>query len=186
MLSAIETYMLIEAFRIAYAHAEGPLPNIQPTWGWGLDFFLSQFAPRYSPFIYFANFWLELRELFWQNSLEEPLSEVSSTVLRKDILELLSLHAHLPIHVSYHGSLSQAYDPTTKRMFPSTFITFSRTDFLHPQVVSNIGSLGLKLREGFDSKRRPRVSWTSSQYLQQHRERHAEYLQFLAEEPNSS
>lgn len=101
------------------------------------------------------------------------------------MLELLSLHAHLPIHISYHGSLTQAYDMATNQMFPTTHVTFSRTDFLHPQIVSNLGSIGLKLREGFDAKRRPRTSWKSSTYLQQHQERHAAYLQFLADDSSS-
>ena len=67
-------------------------------------------------------------------------------------------------------------------MYPTTHITFSRTDFLHPHVVSNLGTIGLKLREGFDAKRRPRTPWTSAAYMQQHRERHAAYLDFLANE----
>ena len=174
--------MLMIAFKQGFAHLEGPLPNLLPTWGWGLDFFLSQLSPRYSPFIPYANFWVELCNCFWASSLQEPLTPVISEVLRKDLAELLSLHTFLPIHISYHGSLTTAFSEVTRLMCPTTHITVSRTDFSHPHVVSNLGTIGLKLREGFDAKRRPRRPWTSTTYMQQHRERHAAYLEFLANE----
>ena len=186
LLNAVEIYMLMEAFRQAYAHVEGPFPNISHTWGWGIDFFLSQLAPRYSPFIMYPTFWLELQHKFWDYSLSAPLACVLSNTLRKDLIELLSLHANLPVHISYHGTLTRAYDGRARQMVSSAFITFSRTDFAHPLVISNLGTLGLKLREGFDAKQRPRVKWTSREYLAQHRERHAAYLQFLEDEATSA
>ena len=186
MLNAVEIYMLMEAFRLSFAHVEGPLPNIFHTWGWGIDLFLSQLAPRYSPFIAYSNFWLELIRKFWYHSLSEPLAEVISETLRKDLLELISLHANLPVDISYHGTLTTAYNDETHCMVPRAHITFSRTDFSHPQVISNLGTIGLKLREGYDAKRRPRSQWTKSSYLKQHKERHAEYLRFIADEPGSS
>ena len=186
LLNAIEIRMLMEAFKFAYAHIEGPLPDILPTWGWGLDFFLSQLSPRYSPLRLYATFWFELISLFWQASLSEPLPDVISGVLQKDLLELLSLHAQTPVHISYHGSITQAYAPARNDMVPSSLISFSRTDFTHPQVVSNFGTIGLKLREGYDAKRRPRVPWSTAAYLQKHRELHADYLRFLDETACSS
>ena len=186
LLNAVEIYMLMEAFRLSFAHVEGPLPDILHTWGWGIDLFLSQLAPRYSPFIAFSNFWFELACKFWYQSLSEPLTVVVSETLKKDLLELLSLHANLPVHISYHGSLTTAYKEETRSMVPSAHITFSRTDFTHPQVISNLGTIGLKLREGYDAKQRPRPLWTKSSYLKQHQERHAEYLRFIADEPMPS
>ena len=86
-------------------------------------------------------------------------------VLKRDIAHILLSYAGLQISVSTARVYTVAAIGDPVILTPSCLILTSRTDFLSPITRLNIEHLGLRLRETFDAKRRPRTPWSHDHYL---------------------
>ena len=89
------------------------------------------------------------------------------------------------INSGFHAGISQLYVNATIRIVDAAFIVVTRSDFQNPDVISNLGSIGLRIRESFDLKRRPCKPWSQQSYLATHK-RLLRQVQDSEEEVSSS
>ena len=180
LLESLQIRMLMEAYKFAFAHVCGPLPVLLG-WCWGEDFFLSQWAPKHSQFCKFGSYWHLLIEQFWSHSLKEPLSLVTLGVLKRDLLAMISGATGIPIDIGATGNLTRCFINRDVGMAETALISLTRTDFQCAEVIANLGSIGLRIRESFDQKRRPCKPWTTAAYLETHAKLVQERMEKLSE-----
>ena len=167
---ALEVLVLYEAFATAFAQQEGPLPYFSSYPAWNRHIV--------NHTLYFSNvldiglawYWHTWISWFWHNACSLPPSLPTLRILKRDISQILLSFANLQVSASTSGVFTHIAVGSPIVMVPSCLILTSRTDFLCPVTRVNIQHLGLRLRESFEAKRRPRTPWSHERYLQLHAE----------------
>lgn len=165
---SLEILALYEAFAFAFSGKEGPLPRVPDSPAWNRHIVNHTLYPTNSPYLDMAWYWQNWIRWFWLQSSALPLDLSTIWVLKRDISQLLFQRANIQVTSSSAGILTIIALGTPPIMTPSCYIVTSRTDFLCPINRINTSHLGLRLRETFDSKQRPRIPWSHDRYLELH------------------
>ena len=165
---SLEILALYEAFSYAFATTEGPLPYFTSYPAWNSHIVNHAFYPANYDNIKMARFWQTWISWFWANSCSHPLNYPTLLVLKRDISHILLSYSGLQISATTSGVFTMVALGNPAIMTSSCLVLTSRTDFLCPVTRLNVQHLGLRLRESFDAKRRPRTPWSHERYLQLH------------------
>ena len=165
---SLEVLMLCEAYCLAFASYCGPVPFIPTSPAWNRHIVNHPLYIVNPTWVSLGCFWHHWITWFWRSTLTCPLDAATLMVIKRDITAMLSSAARTQITASTAGIFTMAAIGTPAIMTPSCVLVSSRTDFLCPITRNNILHLGLRLRENFDAKRRPRTPWTHEAYLQTH------------------
>ena len=99
---------------------------------------------------------------------QDEQTQDSGAILNTRCFHMLSSAASIQVSASTSGIFTMSAIGAPPVMTPTCLIVTSRTDFFCPIIRNNILHLGLRLRENFDAKRRPRTPWSHDRYLMTH------------------
>ena len=174
ILITIKCLLLGETCRSSFAFCEGPMPNLLLFAPWS-DLLPNSaiFPSPTSPWLKYANFWLEFLKFLYSKSQFTPLSSVLLSHIRRDLIIFIEKHTTYTISCSYHAEILLSYETLTPVFL--TTLTFSRTYFeITPPPIS-LGGHWLYLREQFNSRQTLAPRWSLDRYLTSHLDHYSRF-----------